>query len=123
MSPHISLGKLQKTVEYILEHLSVDWRILLKGVWKDVELNTKIIDYVMICRIIYSTCVHASIGWVPGAISSGGGGVKQQGREADHSRPSGTKFKNDGAMFLQDMRLNAVVLHFLSTMTILPLPW
>jgi hypothetical protein len=35
------------------------------------------------------------IQWVPGGLSSG---VKRPGREADHSRPSGAKVKNGGAM-------------------------
>jgi hypothetical protein len=35
------------------------------------------------------------IQWVPGALSPG---VKWQGYEADHSRPSSAKVKNGGAM-------------------------
>jgi hypothetical protein len=50
---------------------------------------------------LFTTMTITSLGptqppiqWVPGALSLGGGGLKQLGREADHSPPSSAEVKN-----------------------------
>jgi hypothetical protein len=63
--------------------------------------------------------IQPHVQWVPGALSPG---EKRPGREVDHSSPTSADVKKMWINTSTPIRLNGVVLNYLSTGTTLPLP-